>query len=1104
MFCHLHLHTEYSLLDGLGNADEYARRAAEIGQKYLACTDHGNIDGLIKFQKACDKNEITPIFGCEAYIVPNRFDRQKETRGHITLLVKNEIGWKNLCYILSKANLEGFYKRPRIDYELITHNCEGLVVMSACAGSFLRLNDADNIIEEIIKRTDFFFEIMPHDIEAQNEIHNIITVFQQDFDSPLVATNDCHYVLEGDYKSQEVLLAVQTKAKWDDPGRFKFGFKGLYLRTEREMIEAFKKQAFWDREDYLKAIQNTIKVAELCKDFRIDKREALIPSPPRKSRRIHDQTELENLVWQGFEQLQIAEFAQDEYIRRIKKELEIIGSKRFARYFLVVKNLIDWCRENDVAVGPGRGSVGGSLIAYCIGITQVDPIEHGLIFERFISETRKDWPDIDIDIEDRKRELVKTYMTETYGEDKVAGISNFGRMRAKAVIRDVGRVFNAPHDEVDEFAKTIIYEETNEEDVIEKFAEDSKFKKRYPEIISHAQKLENKVRHASQHAAALVISPEPLESSGRGVLVKRKDEVLINWSMDDAEYMGLVKLDLLGLNCLSVIKECLKLIEENHRPLMLFHCFFIGNEEDIINGDGHVENLGPLDLTKIKLNDNKIFDSLSEGNTVGIFQWGTWSMTKLAKEMKPRNFADMVAAIALVRPGPADSGVTEKYIERKNSNWRNKEKCKEYLDITKETFGLIVYQEQVMQFLHKIAGMSLTEADEIRKILAKKRDPKELEPYKERFLEGVEKLDLITSGEGKRFWEDLQNHAHYSFNKSHSVEYALLGYWTAWLKEYFPTEFICAALTCGQDGQKEELLKEAQRIGLNIFPPKVGISDPFIWVAKEKDLICPFVEIKGIGEKTADNCCVKIKKRLGFFKENKPQIEGKKINEILNKIDAFNPVSPLPEEAQNMFSFNFPSPDMPDRFELKKIRYSNRKAGNCELCELREECRRPIVTELGIYNVVALGEAPGRQEDKMGKPFYGPAGELLWQSLGGFGVLRKHLHIINTCRCYPSQTKTPKPEHIKACSFWLKDELLHLDFPLIFALGNIPLQALTGEKSGISKRVEKGGIEYIASVKSFVCWGMHPASVLRNDNNRKLFEFGIENFAKYFLKEFNK
>jgi DNA polymerase-3 subunit alpha len=1104
---HLHVHTEYSILDGLGSAQKYAQRASELGMSALACTDHGNIDGLIKFQSECKKAGIKPILGCEAYIVPDRFKKEKETRYHITILIRNESGWKALCNMLSKANLEGFYKKPRIDYSLIrqyisSRQNDGLIFLTGCGISFLNDEQGRDLFLEMVDlKIPVFLEIMPHILPIQKEIHEIISELKSY--APLVATNDCHYVNEDDTKTHEVLLAIQTKRTWNDPDRFRFKTDGFYLKSKKEMMDSFEAQNFWTKKEYMKAISNTKRIADMI-DFEIEKKEISIPAPPKfkgKSEAII-QRELEKLTWQGLKEIGLNEFQYDDYNNRIKYELSVIKKKEFAKYFLIVKDMIDWSKENGIPIGPGRGSVGGSLVAFALGITQVDPLEYNLIFERFINENRKDWPDIDIDVSDQKRDLVKAHLETVYGENNIAGISTFGRTKAKMVIRDVARVFGVDLDEVDDFAKGISYDIAEDGQVLKTYCEQDdnakQFKKKYHRVVNHAIKLEGVVRQAGQHAAALILSPNALDESGRGVLLQRKNEKIVNWEMNDTEYLGLIKLDLLRLDTLSVLYGALDLIKENYG-----NSFFLVNGKHIfINKESTLmhesEYVCPINksLPHVPLNDERVFSELSEGNTVGIFQWQTWAMTKLAKDLRPRNFNDMIAAIALVRPGPADSGVTEKYIERRHGELYEPSSSFEYDEITKDTFGLIVYQEQVMQFLNKIAGMTLTEAEEIRKILAKKQDVKKLEPYRKKFLEGVKKLDKITIQQGIDFWEDIKKHASYSFNKSHSTAYALLGYWCAWLKIHYSVEFICSALTYGREDQKESLLEEANRLNLEILAPKIDLSDSHHWVAKNGKLIAPFISIKGIGEKTAIECSkLKTKKRTGFF-DMAPSISPS-IDGILKSINAYDS-SKLPnDQCANYFDFQFPDCNRPPIEVKRGIKYINKKVSKCEKCKLRDECKKPVLSEIGLTNAVILAEAPGWEEDRDGKNLIGKAGKLLWDEFGKYKLIRKLFHVMNTCKCYPGKRiKTPQQEHIEACSEWLKDELISLENPLVLALGNIPLFALTGEKGGITKKA--GTTEYIPKYKIWVCWGMHPSSVLRNNSNREAFELGIENFVNLY------
>ena len=1174
-FCHLHVHNQYSLLDGVGSSEKYAKRAQKMGFEYLALTNHGNVDGLIKHQKACEAEDIIPLFGCEMYIVPDLTVKDKnEKSGHLTILVKDQAGWVELCRLLTIANLEGFYRRPRIDYKtFLAADLSGFIVLTGCSGSFLNRKFGEgffwNLVEEMKK--NLYLEVMPHDMPEQIVHNKRCKELSGKYGIPLIATNDCHYVLPDEDIVQEVLLAIQTHAKWKDKDRWKFDIKGLYLRSCEEMIVAFKKQNSLNYLDYGKALRNTIVVAEKCKDFRIERQKVSLPKIERPKKYegmvFSDRALLRNLILHGsrYRDLIISDTWNEVYEKRLQYELSVIQKKKFQRYFLIVWDLAKWCRKNDVMIGSGRGSVGGSLIAYLLDITCVDPLKYNLLFSRFINEERIDLPDIDIDFEDRKREQVRQYLEDRYGKDNVSGISTFLQMKGRATVRDVARVFDIPFKEADMFAKAIEYGEDKSaiQKAIKEIQEGYDFESKYPEetkimlrlegtvkscvsgnsrvlvlkerfplrakavtikslfdknfrgkirsynfekghfffdkikdiyfagikeaikievgmstsltltsdhrVLSKRgwvkagelkvgelvatngrkgqiawnkglkgvctawnkglkgvqvawnkglskkdhfsirqaserwkknnplKKIENKIKvakrsfkhglyskktrkiiknnlycqcckknksqeihhldknrynnkiqnliavcvkchnkyhpkpnppklnefltikyrritkiekkgqeetydicmrsrhqnyvcnkiithNSGQHAAAIVISSEDLKSGTKGNLCRRgKDIIISNWDMEDAEYMGLMKLDILGLSTLSILSETKKLILENHKEEIVFE--------------------------QISMEDKKVFIMLSKGNTVGVFQLSTSLSTDMCKEVKIDTFEDIVSVLAIARPGALHSGTTKDFINRKHG--RRWEKIHSiYDEITKNTYGVLIFQEQVMEVFHKVAGLPYSVADNIRKIIGKKRDAKEFEKYKQQFSDGCKKLKTFNSQEVEWFWDMLLKCANYLFNRSHAVSYGILSQWTAWCKYYYPTEFICASLTYGAEDKKVELIEEAKRLGLKIIPPKIGLSDSLKWKTGERCLYVPFIEIKGFGESAAEKCLTKVKcKQLGFFNlfvERENEIQGKtKVDKILHEIKAFDKEDMPSAEIMNKYlTFN--------------------------------------------------------------------------------------------------------------------------------------------------------------------------------------------------------
>ena len=977
-FCHLHNHTEHSMLDGMGTCEQYARKAKQMGFKYLGCTDHGSVSGLIQFQKACDKEGIKPVLGCELYLVKDVADKTKENKpNHMTVFVKNEKGWQNLLQILSYANMEGFYRRPRVDSPYFLNHCEGLVILSGCIDSFLGAkwgHDFLMVLEDRIPDPwDLYFEVMPHDIEGQKEANKIAlglaleTVAGTNLENapPFVATNDCHYIEEEDWEAQEVLLAIQRSAKWSDPNRWRFGIKGLHLRSADEMIQAFKQQGVLEEDEIQSALECTLEVAKKCCDFRIKKQG--ISLPVVKGYEGDSDKLLRKLCEEGDKGVFLGSLFEDVYKERFEEEFKLITEKKFSQYFIIVKELVAWCEENAILVGPGRGSVGGCLIAYLLGITTVDPIKYSLLFSRFIAEDRGDLPDIDLDFEDNKRHLVRQHLENMYGSNNVANIATFLRMKGRGAVRDVCRVFDVSLKEVDEFAKTIDdggdkREDTRIEEAIKGTNVGRTFARKYPKVVKFAQKLEGQVRGYGKHAAGIIVSAEDLTQGTRCNLIKRGDEgVAINWEMYDAEHVGLMKLDILGLSTLTVLGECQRLIKENQGIA--------------------------LEFESIPLNDSKVYKDLSQGNTVGTFQFSGYSCTDLIKRMGVNKFEDLALAISLARPGPAESGMMDLFVERrKGASWKKKHPI--YEEITKDTYGVLVYQEQVMEVIYKVAGLPYSTADKIRKVVGKKRDAKEFDPYRIQFMEGCLKAGTFNRAEVNEFWKGLLEWAHYGFCKAHAVEYALIGYWTAWLKLNYPREFLCATLTYEPDSKKNALVKEAYRLGFDVMPPKAGISEPLRWIVKGTTLYVPFIAIKGIGEKKALQASgIKNKgpnkEQAGFFTALKGKVKETQLEGLLREIGAFEPG--IPKGISQHFSFTI-STDMrvlyPNLFKVfpnirpgqvdeivkgkfpfpeifKKTRFDNDYLLDCNDCELRKECQGPVMPSKGFYNIIIAGEGPG-------------------------------------------------------------------------------------------------------------------------------------------------
>ena len=1105
LYVPIHSHSELSLLDGMGLIKDWVVSAKEKGFRAISITDHGNVDGAIKFIEECEKQSIIPIVGVEAYIVPNMTIKNKgEKRGHICLFVKNERGWTNLLQMLTVANLTGFYRKPRIDYKLLLEHSEGLIISTACVSSFLNLEGGIELFYRLIdkkKNEDLYLEVMPHCSDSQIRINNLCLELSQKTEIPIVASNDSHYIRKEDAKTHEVLLAIQRGAKWEDPNRWKFDPKyEIWLKSADEMLETFKRQGILTEEEAKSALRKTLLIAKNCGDFRIPKKGISLPKPPNLE--VENENEyFRNLCLEGMKK-RFGKWPSKEYENRFEYEYKIITEKQFSRYFLIVRDTLNYCKRNDIMYGPGRGSVGCSLIAFLIEITNVDPIKYELPFARFINEERIDFPDIDLDFEDIKRDQIKEYCKEKYGEFNVAAISTFLRMKSRMVVRDVGRVFNVDLKAVDKFSKSI---RESIDDGLET-EEGKTFQKLYPEVIYHSKNLEGQCRGNSSHAAGLIIAENDLRNGKRCYLANRKDTITVNWDGTDCEKVNLIKFDFLGLNALTVLNEAKRLLKLKGIDLIY-------------------ENI-PLD-------DSAIYDDVSNGLCAGIFQMG-YAVINLTKELRIKNFMEWSDVIALARPGPLDSGMAELYVKRRSGEkWKPKHPI--YEEVTKKTYGICAYQEDIMNVIHKVAGLPYPIADKIRKIIGKKRDASEFEQFKETFINGCLKQKTLSRSEAEEFWRELQHHASYSFNRAHSVEYAMLGYWSAWIKHYYPGEFICATLTYGGDTHKQELITEASRLGLQICPPRIGKSDAIRWITEENKLYIPFLEIKGIGPKAANklsenlSCKPKTekKKNRGFLIcEETPKdysfITGK-IRELLNQVGAFSSNDDFPVNSEELFDFkivkdikkaypnlfsllgkSFPERRISDALEgnlkglslfvKKNIPYKiGSRLGKCYNCELRLECPKPVYPSISRNNTMIVGEAPFKDESKQGKPFVGKVSKILWNTLDKFELQRNDFYITNAVKCPPLKSKNPNAEHVLACRSWLEEEIENVRPFIILSLGQWARYSLVGEEKGILKA--NGTIVWSEEFQCWIVFAVHPGYVNRNKSYIGEFENALKLFS---------
>lgn len=801
-FVHLHLHSQYSILDGAIRFEELFPALERMGMKAVALTDHGNMFGAIEFYVSAKEHGIKPIIGCEVYVAPkSRFEKGGEPH-HLVLLALNNQGYRNLCHLVSLAYLEGFYQKPRIDHELLETYQEGLVVLTSCLqgeipqlllkGDYERAKQKAAYFKEVFGDR-FYLELQYNGLDEQKKVNEGLLKLSKELNVKVVATNDCHYLNREDAFLHDVLLCIQTGKVLSDPRRLRFPTDQFYLRSTEEMEAIFK--------EVPEALSNTLDLAERV-DLELELGRYQMPSfEAPEGKGLEDY--LKELAEEGLRRRLKKAKVQNEgaYWDRLRKELEVITSMGFSGYFLIVQDFVNYAKQKGIPVGPGRGSAAGSLVAYALGITDIDPLEHGLLFERFLNPERISLPDIDVDFCYERRDEVIEYVKAKYGHDKVAHIITFGKMQARAVVRDVGRVLGLPYKEVDLIAKlipggpnTTLEEALALEPRLKELAnKDETLRK----LLGIALRLEGMVRHASTHAAGIVIANRPLMDYLP--LYKGKEEVITTqYAMKDVERIGLVKFDLLGLKTLTMMEEVVRLVEERHRI--------------------------KLDLKALPLNDPETYKLLSEGDTTGVFQLESQGMRELLRKIKPSRFSDLIALLALYRPGPLGSGMVDEYVKR-----RHQKEAVKYLhpaleDILAETYGVLVYQEQVMMAASILADFTLGEADILRKAMSKK-DPEEMARLRDRFIGGALKKG-IPEEKASEIFELMAKFAEYGFNKSHSAAYALIAYQTAYLKAHFPHEFMAALLTSEMNDSDKVMryVMECKEKGIEVLPPDVNKS----------------------------------------------------------------------------------------------------------------------------------------------------------------------------------------------------------------------------------------------------------------------------------------
>src|SRR5579871_3026512 len=814
-FTHLHLHTDYSLLDGACGVDGLIKRVADIGQKAVAMTDHGNIYGTVEFVEAANKAGIKPIVGCELYVCKkddHRAPPEGDTYNHLLVLAENEEGYRNLIKITSEASMHGFYYKPRISKKFLAEHSSGLIGLSGCLagevcenlleGKYDAARNAASFYREIFGKDNFFMEIQDQGLPEEHRIHADLMRIEKELGIPMVATNDSHYLCGDDAHAQDVLVCVQTGKSVNDTNRLKFHGNQFFVKTADEM-----KQLFNGREDVLK---QSLAIAERC-NFKLNKVKNPFPEFTVPDGYTLD-SYFEHVAREGFarrwESLGLIEAAgrlkksRTDYDQRLAREIAIIQQMKFSGYFLIVWDFIRYAREHSIPVGPGRGSAAGALVAYAMGITDIDPLQHELLFERFLNPERVSLPDIDIDFCMNRRGEVINYVTQKYGRENVAQIITFGTMAAKAAIKDVGRAMDIPYADVDRIAKmvpnTIGITLPQVLDDAGPLQEAYEKEIQVRELIDTALKLEGLVRNSGVHAAGVVISPKPLTELVP--LHKTKNyESVTAYDMKAVEKMGLLKMDFLGLTTLTIIDDCLKLIEQTRGEKI------------------NLEEIPPADEETFR----KVFHSAL---TSGVFQFESGGMLDVLRRYKPDTVEDLTALNALYRTGPIQGGMIDDFIDRKLGRKKVEYMLPEIEGILKETLGVIVYQEQVMQISNVVASYSLGEADLLRRAMGKKK-PEEMAKQRDRFMSGASELGHPKDVAGELF-DQMEKFAGYGFNKSHSAAYGLVSYQTGYLKTHYPVEFMSGLLT-SEVSKPDNVVKyiaECKEMGINVEPPDVQVS----------------------------------------------------------------------------------------------------------------------------------------------------------------------------------------------------------------------------------------------------------------------------------------
>jgi DNA polymerase-3 subunit alpha len=876
-FADLHHHTEHSLLDAFGNVQTHVKRCVELGHSAVAMTEHGTLRGILALESACKKESIKPIFGCEFYVTKDHrakgltpeqsasvtaglkgaeaTNRKKvlaeslgiNERRHLVLLAENEAGIQNLITLSNIANKKGFYHKPRIDLELLEKYSEGIIVNSGCIGSVISASALNGEMERAIDDMLWFkevfgdrfsLEIQPHPLKEQRQWNKIAAKLSKAFDIPLIAANDSHYPAPDNWKVHDTLVAIGHSVRVDDCERMRYAVETFGLKGADSMLEAFDRvHPYLERKTIQDAIERAAQQAERCNAEVWKPKKVLLPMVSKKPNSVLKEIVLDGFLWRKIEQRSAKNgIPVSDYLDRIKHELGVIKGLKFSTYFLMVHDIIRFCREGGIGVGPGRGSSAGSLVCYLCGITAIDPMELGLLFERFLQPDRKDWPDIDMDFEVNRRQEVFEYLTKKYGEENVAQITTLTKLKGRSTLKDVARAHGVPLSIVEKITSSIVEEIARSDDglsAIETAMESDpdmiEFARNYPLVVQQSIELEGTLRQVGVHPAGVVVSPIELDLfvPVERRLLKKQEIFVTAFDKDEIPELGLVKIDILGLKTLSVLTDAMKMVERRTGTF--------------------------VDYEELDFDDQEVLDRFTAGDFLGVFQFDTATAAAACIDVVFDLFEDVIAINALNRPGPSTSGLADDWRERKKGK-KGKKQNKIVAKICSDTLGVIVYQEHVIQILQKLAGYSSEEASRLRRAISKSKGAGYLEADRPVFVEGAVKVGGMGEEEADSLWTQIEKFGAYGFNKSHAAAYAAIAYWCQWMKVYHPVEFFCALMSHESDpAVASKIAREAERRGIRVKTPDVNFSGATWTVSPQGELLAGLGMIKGVGEKPSES-----------------------------------------------------------------------------------------------------------------------------------------------------------------------------------------------------------------------------------------------------------